>query len=93
MPFDCKPRYSGLFSENISPNTVHYGLCRRLCIKFLVVVFVVDIISDAYELSTIIATGKEYHCNSENFGRGDSLQIWGFRFEDEFVDPDGNRSH
>ena len=61
--------------------------------KLLRIVFIVHIVSDTDEFSTIIAASKENHSHTEDFGSGNALEVWGVGLEDELVDTDGDGSH
>ena len=52
----------------------------------VIVVFVVDVVTHANEFSIIVAAGEEDDGYAKDFRGGDSFEVRGVGFEDEFVD-------
>jgi hypothetical protein len=88
LPFDGKSSDSWLLSENISPDLLKDGFGWWVGIKLFRVVLVVDIVSNSYELSTIVGTGKEDDGDAENLCVWDALGVRWVGFEDELIDTD-----
>lgn len=64
IPFDREPRHTGLLSKDIPLNAINLRLRGRLSVHFLIVVKIVDVVSDTDELSAIVAACEEDDCDA-----------------------------
>lgn len=90
LPLDCESRHSGLLSKDIALDALNDGLGRGLGVKFLRVVLVVDIVTNADELPTVVGTGQEDDSYTENIGVRNARSVRSLGLEDELVDADGD---
>ena len=90
IPFDGESGHSRLLSKDVPVDSLDNWLRRGFRPKLLVVIFVVHIVSNANEFSTVVAAGKENHSDTKNIRVGDALEIGGVGFEDELVDANGD---
>ena len=93
IPFDGKPRHSGLLCQDVPLHLLYDWLAWRLCIQCFVCVLVVNIVADADELASIIAAGEEDDGNAQDFGAGQTGEIGRVSFEEEFVGAHRNGSN
>ena len=59
IPFDSESSNPRLFRKHVSLHALNDGFGRRLGIELFGVVLVVDIVSNAHELSTIVTAREE----------------------------------
>lgn len=90
VPFDGKSSNSRLFGKNVAPDAIHDGFGGWFGIELVAIVLVVDIVAHAYELSPIVAAGKEDHCYTQDLRSRNPLEIRSVGFKDKFVDADGD---
>jgi len=90
IPLDSKASNPRLLSEHISSHTFHIWFRRGLVVELLGIVFIVNIVADADELSVVVTTSEEDDCHAQDFCSGDAAKIRGIGFEDEFVHADGD---
>jgi hypothetical protein len=93
VPLDSKARHAGLLCKNVATNLLDDGLGRRVGLKLLVVILVVDVVSDTNELATIVGAAQKDNSDSNDLGIGNALRVGGVGLKNEFVDTDRNGSH
>lgn len=93
LPFDSESRHSWFLGEDIPLDAFNDWLRRWLVVQLLAIVFIVDVVSDSYELAVIVGARKEDHCDAKDLAGGNLLQIWGIGLKDEFVDAYWNRAN
>lgn len=54
LPFDSKSCDSGLLSKHIPPNLLNDWFGGGFGAQYLVIVFIVDVVTNAHELSSIV---------------------------------------
>jgi hypothetical protein len=59
VPFDSKSRNSRLFRQNVAADLLEDWLGRWVGVQLLRIILIVDIVTDADELSAVIGTGEE----------------------------------
>lgn len=93
IPLDREASHTGLLGKDVAADLLDDGLGRRVGIELLRLIFVVDVVSHAHELPTVVGASQEDDRDAHNLGIGNALGIRGIRLENELVDTDGNRSH
>ena len=54
LPFDGEASDSGLFCEDVASNTLDDGFGRGIVLQLLAIIFIVHIVPNAYEFSSIV---------------------------------------
>ena len=90
IPFDSESCYTGLLCQYVPSHAVDVWLGRWFSIELFRVVFVVDIVTNSDELSTIVAACKKNDCDTEDLRRRDASEVWGIGFEYELIHSNGN---
>ena len=91
IPLDGKSSDSWLFRQDIPHDSIRLDFGRGFGIEFLIVVFIVDVVSNADEFAAVVGASEKDNGNPKDFGGGEFSEIWGLRLEDEFVDANWNR--
>lgn len=86
IPFDGEARDTRLLGKNIATDLLDDRLGRRVGIQLLRLVLIVDIVSNANELATIVGAGKQDDSDTHDFGIRNPLSVGGIGLEDELVD-------
>ena len=92
VPFDSEACDSGLFSQNIPPDTIDVRLSRRFGVQLLRIIFIVHIVSHADKFTIVVRACKQDNCHAEDFGGRNLGEIGWIGLENEFVHADGNGS-
>ena len=61
-------------------------------VELFCVVFIVDIVANAYELSSVVGTCEKNDSDAQDFGGWEAGKIGRIGFEDELVDSDWDRA-
>lgn len=87
-PFDSETCHTWLLGEDVSLHSLNDRLRRGFSVELLRVVLVVDVVSDANKLATIVGTGQEDDRHAKNIGVGDAGGVGRLSFKDELVNSD-----
>lgn len=92
VPFNSKAGDSWLLCKNISSDLLKNRLCRGISVELIRIIFIVDIVSDSYELPVVVGTGEKNNGDSKDFSIWDTTGIGWIGLEDELVDTNRDRT-
>lgn len=90
LPLDSESCHSGLLCKHVAADLFDDRLRRRIGVQILVIVFVVHVVSNAYEFSSIVGAGEENDSDAEDFRRRQAGGVGRIGFKDELVNTDGD---
>lgn len=90
IPLDGKSSNTGLLGEDVPHNSIGLNLFRRLVVELLRIVFVVHVITNTNEFTTIIRASKKNNGNPQDLGRGKFGKARGFGLENELAHTGGD---
>ena len=93
VPFDSKPRNARLLSQDVATNFLNHRLAGWLCRQLLIHVLVVHVVSNTYELASIVAAGKQNDRDTNDLAVRDSACVGRVGLEDELVDAGWDWPH
>lgn len=90
LPLNRKACNPGLFGKDVAPDSLEYGLRRRVGGELRAIVLIVDIVSNADELTAVVGAGQENDGDAKDFIAGDVCCVGRVSLEDELVDTNGD---
>ena len=92
LPLNGESSHSGLLSQDVSLHALNDRLGGGLSVQLFGVIFVVDIVADANEFTSIVSAGQKNDSDAEDFSVGNARGIRSVGLKDEFVDADRDRA-
>ena len=92
LPLNGESSHSGLLGQDVSLHTLNDRLGGGLSVQLFGVIFVVDIVTDANEFTSIVGAGQKNDSDTEDFSVGNARGIRSVSLKDKFVDADRDRA-